>query len=116
MHQDNCHRAQTLIVSGLHSPAGTRDIERPQDFSSNIDTLVNLKHVAIEQLGQHNFALEQLRPVLIRNTECVTKATRNDEQRRFTLALKQCIGCDCGPNLDDFDLIRGDRRARGQIQ
>ena len=48
MHQDNRHRAQALIVGGLHTPAGTRDIERPQDFSRSVDTLINLKYVAIE--------------------------------------------------------------------
>ena len=78
--------------------------------------LVDLDHLAVEQLGQHDVAVEDARPVLVGDAQLVAEAARDDEHRGLALALEQRVGRDRGAHLHRLDALHRDRLARRHAQ
>src|SRR5581483_2736450 len=72
------------------------------------DTLPGLDDELIEQLGQDDMSVEQARPILVRNAECVAKSPRSDENGGFAFALEQRIRGDRRPHLYAFHFFGAD--------
>jgi hypothetical protein len=70
----------------------------------------------VQQLGQHDVAVEQARPVLVGDAQRVAEAARDGQHGRFALALQQRVGGDRGAHLDRFDQACGNGLARRQAQ
>jgi hypothetical protein len=55
------------------------------------DTLLRLDHPFVQQLGQHDVAVEQARPRLVGDAQRVAKAACGDQQRAVALAFQQAL-------------------------
>ena len=58
-----------------------RLVQRLHHLAVRADALVGLDHALVQQLGQHDVAVEQPRPVLVGDAQRVAKAARGDQQR-----------------------------------
>ena len=57
-------------------------------------------------------SVEETRSSLIADAWRIGEATSDHQQKRLTLALEQCVGCDRSAHLDRFDLVGGHWIAR----
>ncbi len=96
-----CSEGRVLVEGGEHRPAG-------------VDPLVDLADPLVEQLGQDNVAVEQLRAVLIADPQGIAKAARNGEQHPVALALEQGVGRDRRAHLHRVHITGRDRCLRRQ--
>jgi hypothetical protein len=83
-----------------------RLVQRLHHLALRAHALVRLDHLAVQQLGQHDVAVEQARPVLVGDAQRIAKAARGDQQRGLALALQQRVGGDRGAHLHALDHAR----------
>ena len=112
MHQYDGHRPQAPIEGRLQRKARTRLIERAHQTAIGRHPLVDFDDFPMQELGQHNMSVEETRSSLIADAWRIGEATSDHQQKRLTLALEQCVGCDRGAHLDRFDLVGGHWIAR----
>jgi hypothetical protein len=89
--------------------AQMRLVQRLHHVAVRADALLGLDHAAVQQLGQHDVAVEQARAVLVGDAQRVAKAARGDQQRGLALALQQRVGGHRGAHLHALDLLGRDR-------
>ena len=116
MHENDGDATQTSGIVRQHLFPQQCLIQRLQQLAPRTDPLVCFHHRAVQQLGQHDVAVEQARSVLVRNPQRVTKATRGHQQRGLPLALQQSVGGHRGAHLHTRHLRGRDRLARQQAQ
>ena len=80
-------------------------VQRLDPLAVRAHALLGLDHGAVEQLGQHDVAVEQARPVLVGDAQRIAKAARGDQQRRLALALQQRVGGHRGAHLHARHLL-----------
>ena len=68
------------------------------------------------RVRQHDVPVEQPRPRLRRDAQCIAKPTRRHQQRALPAALEQCIGGDGGPHSHRIDARRRDELIRRDAQ
>ena len=93
-----------------------RRVERQHHLAARADALVDLDHPRVEQLGQHDVAVEHARPVLVGDAQRVAEAARDDQHRGLALALEQRVGGDGRAHLHRIDPLARDRRAGGEAE
>ena len=92
MHEgDGDRRVATGAGRGQVAAQGV-GIRRADDLTAGAAALVNLPHVAVEQLGQHDVAVKDARPVLPGDAQGVGEAAGDEQRHRFAPAFEQCIG------------------------
>ena len=74
MHEDDRHARQARGARRLQVGGQHRLVERPHQRAVGADPLVGLDHLGIEQLGQDDVRLEQLRPLLVADAQRIAKA------------------------------------------
>ena len=99
-------RAKPVVVSLAQCALRRASIERRDHFAVRADALVDFDYALIQQLRQHDVAIEQARAVLICDAQRVAKAARGDERVRFALAFEQRVGRDRRAHLHRFDRAR----------
>jgi hypothetical protein len=52
---------------------------------------VGLDHDLVQQLGQHDLAIEQARPVLVGDAQRIAKPARGHQQRRLPLRSSKAL-------------------------
>ena len=80
------------------------------------EPLIDLDHLRIKQLGQNDVPIEQPRPILIGDAQCIAKAARHNQNCRLALALEQRIGRNGRPHFDGLNQIDRHRRVCGNAQ
>jgi hypothetical protein len=108
--------AQAGVERGPQALAQVAFVQRLNDFTVGADTLVRLDHARVQQLGQHDVAVEDARALLVADAQRVAKALGRDQQRRLALALEQRVGRDRRAHLHALDLRRRDRLIGPQPQ
>ena len=96
--------------------AQAASVERLQHLAVRADALLRLDHALVQQLGQHDVAVEQPRPRLVGDAQRVAKAACRDQQRAVALALEQRVGGHRGAHLHALDLLGRDRLRRPQAE
>ena len=114
VHEDDGHAAQAGVVGGPEALAQVVFVQRLDHRAVGADTLLRLDHALVEQLGQHDVAVEQARPVLVGDAQRVAETAGDDQQRRLALALEQRVGGHRGAHLHALDELRRDRLAGAQ--
>src|SRR5918996_214510 len=71
---------------------GVFKIQRHDDLAARANAFLDLDHPRIKHLRQHDVALEDARPVLVGDAQCIAEAARDAEHRGFALALEERIG------------------------
>ena len=108
----------------LHAPltgrrhAGDRrvQVQRAQHRAVGGNALVDLEHLRIQHLGQHDVQLEQVRPSLVPDAQHIAEAGRGDEQGRHAAALQQRVGGHRGAHLHRPDALGRQRLVPGDIE
>src|SRR5690606_7980416 len=95
MHQHNGYGTKTGVVNSLKLLPGLLFIERRQNITLGADPLFNFRDALIELLWQTDIQGENIRTVLITNTQAVLEATGYDQGGRLAMTLEQGIGPDC---------------------
>jgi hypothetical protein len=107
-HDGHARRPASCAPAALSQPPHL--VQRPDHVAVRADALVGLDHHAfVQQLGQHDVAVEQPRPVLVGDAQRVAEAARGDQQRAVALALEQRIGGHRGAHLHAVHLLGRDR-------
>ena len=88
-----------------------RFVERLDHRAVGGHALVRLHDPRIQQLGQHDVAVEDARALLVADAQRIAEAARGDEQGGLALALEQCVGGDRRAHLHALHLLRRDRLA-----
>jgi hypothetical protein len=114
VHEDDGQRTQAPVEHRLQRSARGRFIDRAQHLAVGADPLVDLDDCGIQQLGQHDVAVEQARTVLVGDPQGVAEAARDGQRGRLAFALEQRVGRHRGAHLDRFDLRDRDRFAGAQ--
>jgi hypothetical protein len=114
VHQHDRDRPQAARVRAAQRPVRGGLVERPQDRPVGGDPLVDLRDLAMQQLGQHHVPVEQPGTVLVGDPGRVGEAAGDNEQQRFARALEQRVGGHGGAHLHRLDPVRGHRFARCQ--
>jgi hypothetical protein len=84
-------------------------VQRDQHLTRGRHPLSGLDNPGVQQLGQHDLAVEQAWPVLVRDAQRVAEAAGDDQDGRLALALEQGVGGGRGAQPDGLDLAAGDR-------
>src|SRR5471030_1532203 len=105
VHEDDGQRAQALVVGRLQTGARGGTVERDDDVAMRAHALFDFDHMAIQQLGQHDVAVEQSRTILVGDAQRVAEAARDGQRGRLALALEQRVGGDGGAHLDRLDAL-----------
>ena len=116
VHEDDGNAAQPRVVGGPQALAKVRLVQRLDHLALGTDALLGFDHTAVQQLGQHDVAVEQARAILVRDAQRIAKALRRDQQRRLSLALQQRVGRHGRPHLHALDRCGRHRLARLQPQ
>ena len=74
VHQHDRERAQAAGEGGAEIGARALEVERAQHRAIGADALVDLDHLGVEQLGQHDVAREDVRAVLVADPERIAEA------------------------------------------
>tara|TARA_Y100001933_G_C18823759_1_gene490412 strand:- start:67 stop:330 length:264 start_codon:yes stop_codon:yes gene_type:complete len=74
------HQRQSLQAKRIH-------VERNDYLTSGIQPLVYLDHGLVERLGALNMHSEEVGSRLRANSQCIGKATRYKQSRRYTSPL-----------------------------
>ena len=111
MHENDRDAAQPGVERRPQALAQMRLVERLDDAAVGIDTFAGFDHAAVEQLGEHDVAVEDARALLVADAQRVAKAARRDQQGRLALALEQRVRRDRRPHLHALDAVGRDRRA-----
>ena len=116
VHQRHGDRAIAFGMSLRQRLAHRLDVHRRNDVAVRVQPFLDLDHVFIEQLGQNDVQVEQLRPVLVADPQQVAHALGDEQHRPVALALQQRVGGDGRAHLDRVDGTLGDRVALIQAQ
>ncbi len=111
VHQHDGYGLHAALTRRGHAFCGHRQIQRAQHCAVRGDALVDLEHLRIQHLGQHDVELEQMRSGLVADAQHVTESRRGDEQGRHAAALQQRIGRHRGAHLHRPDPVRRQRLA-----
>ncbi len=111
MHEHDGQRAQAGVERRLQAGAGGCFIERLHDVAMRADAFIDLDHLRVQQLGQHDVAIEQAGPVLVGDAQRVAVAARDGQHGRLALALEQRIGGHGRAHLDGLDAGCRQRRT-----
>ncbi len=104
VHEDDGDRTQAAPEGLLESGAGGGFIQRLDDLAMRPHALVDFDHLAIQQFGQHDVAVEQARPVLVGDAQRVAEAPGDCQHGGLALAFEQRVGGDRRAHLDGFHL------------
>ena len=104
MHQHDRERAKAAGERPFQVGPGALQIDRALDRAVGAHPLVDLDHRAVQELGQHDPAGEDVGPVLIADPERVAEAAGDREHGRSTPPLEQGVGRDRRAHLDRIDL------------
>jgi hypothetical protein len=113
MQQHDGDRADAAGERGRKLAPGGGAVERPQHLALGGHPLVDLDHRLVEQLRQHDAAVEQPRPVLVGDAQRVGEAPGDRQHGAVALALEQRVGRDRRAHLDRGDRVRRDRVSGG---
>jgi hypothetical protein len=116
VHEDHGTGADARVKGALQWRAQRTQVERGDQFALCADPFARLDHALVQQLGQHDVAIEKARPRLVGDAQRVAEAACSDEQRAVALALEKRIGRDRGAHLHALHLRRRDRRAGFDVQ
>ncbi len=108
---DRC-AAQTARLRGGECLEQTWFVEWLEHFALRVDPLTRLDHARMQKCGQPDCLREDVRPVLVPDSEGVREAARRDEQCRLAAALEQCVGRDRGAEPHGVDGVPVRRVAR----
>ena len=112
VHQHDGERAQALAVGGAEIGPGALHLERALDRAVGAHPLLDLDHLVVEQLGQHDPAREDVRAMLVADPERVAEPLGDRQYRRLAAALEERVGGDRRAHLDRVD-PRGRQRLLG---
>ena len=99
MHQDDGDRNDALRRDGAQLGEGLRPVDRAYDIAVRGESARNLDNPFVEHFGQANVPCENIRPVLITDTQGIGEAAVDDQSRSFTTALEKRI---CGDGRAHF--------------
>ena len=116
VHEDNGDRTQTALVLRQQFGLQLRLVKRLDHIAVRTAALPGFDHRAVQQFRQHDVAVKDTGPVLVRNAQCVPKTLGGHQQRRFALALQQRVGGHRGPHLHAGHLLRRNRLTGLQTQ
>ena len=116
MHQNNGRRLDARRASRGQIAPRRCIIERKDNVAVRTDPLVDFDHALVEQRWKLDLAHEQLRPVLITDTQGIGETARDDEHGALALALEQRVGRHGRSHLDRVDRAGGNRRPRRKPQ
>jgi hypothetical protein len=113
VHEDHGQRTQAHVVSLRQARARGRQVDRSDGLAMRIHALVDLDHVAVQQLRQQDVAIEQARAILVGDAQRIAEAARDGQRGRLAFALQQRVGSHRGAHLDRADLRHRNRLAPG---
>ncbi len=116
VHEDNRAGADAGVEGGLQLHTQRVGLQRLHHLALRADTLVGFDDPFVQQLGQHDVAIEQARPILIGDAQRIAKAARGHQHRAVALALEQRVGGHRGAHLHAVHLRGRDRLAGLQAQ
>jgi hypothetical protein len=97
--------ADAGVEGGLQAARQALFVERHQHLAVSAHALVGLDHPLIQQLRQHDVAIEQARPRLVGDAQRVAKAARGHQHGAVALALEQRVGRHRGAHLHRLHLL-----------
>ncbi len=109
VHQDDRDGAEAGREGRLEAGPRLVAVERRLDRAVGAHPLLDLDDVAVELLGQHDVAREDVGAVLVADAQRVAQALRDGQHGGRALALEERVGGDGGAHLDGVDLGRGQR-------
>ena len=107
MQEDDGYRASTGAARAGEVRAQARPIERRQHRAVRIDALVRLDHGAVQGLGQHDMAREDVGSILVTDAQRIGETGAGHQHHRLAAAREQRVGRDGGPDLDRRHGTRG---------
>jgi hypothetical protein len=116
MHEHNGHGTKAIAEGGSQCGVEMRFIQRRHHLTLRTDTLANLRHALVQQLGQHNLAVKQPGPRLCGDAQRVFESRGDEQQRALAVALEQRIGRHRGTHLDPGYLLGADGLPRGELE
>ena len=114
--QDDRGAAEAVAVGGAQRLGDGVEVQGAYDAAVRVHPLGHLDHPVVQRLRQHDPAVEEPRPVLVRDAQRVPETGRDDEHRGLALALQQGVGGDGGAHLDDGDPVGRNRFVRSEAQ
>ena len=116
VHEHDGHAAQAGIEGRPQPLAQVGFVQRLQHAAVGSQTFLGFDDPAVEQLGQHDLAVEQAGPVLVGDAQRIAEAAGGHQQRGLALALQQRIGGHGGAHLHAGHLRRRHRLIGPQAQ
>ena len=114
--KDDGRRPEALGIGAFEADPGGGQVERRLDRAVGEQALWHLDHPAIEQLGQHDMAGEDVGAVLVADAQLVAEALGDHQRRRLAGALQEGVGGHRCAHLDPGDLVGGNRLPVVQFQ
>ena len=103
VHEDDRHRLDAVVIGLLQCLPGPVVVECRQDLAVGAEALDDLDYALIELFRHDDLAGENIRAVLVADTQGIGKALGNQQYRAGPLAFQQGVGGDGGPHLDAVD-------------
>ncbi len=107
VHEHDGDRPVAFVVRLLEVDKRPLFVQGKNDVAMRPDALVDLDHLRIEHLRQHDVPVEDARPVLVGDAQRVAEAARDEEDGAGALALEERVGRHGSAHLDRFNLPPG---------
>ena len=116
VHQHDRQRAPAARQTRREIGLGLGQVDRPLDRAVGAHALLDLDHVGVQHLGQHDVPGEDVGAVLVADAQRVAEAGGDREHGRLPAPLEQSVGGHRRAHLDRVDRARGDRLVRREAQ
>ena len=116
MHEHHGAGAESVSPGGPQLYFSISKVQWFNELTMRGDAFAYLDHIGVQNRGALDAQCKQLGAVLIADLDGVAKSCGGDQQRPFSLAFQQGIGCHRRAQFDDLDLIYGDRLPGLQSQ
>ena len=111
VHEHYRNTAQALVVGALQFRPQMAGVQRLQDCAVCADAFARLDDLRVEHFRQFDLQCEQIRPLLITDTQRIREPLRGYQQGRFAVTLQQCVGGDCGTHFHGIYRLSTHRRG-----
>jgi hypothetical protein len=108
VHEDDGDGTKACGVGVVQILSGFVSVQGTNHFTPRTDALLDLDHLRVQHLRQHDVAVEDARPVLVGDAQRVAEAARDEEHRALALALEQRVGGHRSAHLDRLDEVGRD--------